>query len=115
MLRQRERAGAEEQAIQHVGGLAGGGRHDPRSERGKMIGQVGVDLQARLAAIFRIDVGRRRSVAARAEELPIGGRSEGRRVGKGCVSTCRSRWAPDHYKKNRTTQLLNNTTTYNTK
>src|SRR3546814_12207985 len=23
-------------------------------------------------------------------------RSEGRRVGKGCVSTCRSRWSPDH-------------------
>src|SRR3546814_7394211 len=27
------------------------------------------------------------------EVLP---RSEGRRVGKGCVSTCRSRWSPDH-------------------
>src|SRR3546814_11863077 len=26
-------------------------------------------------------------------------RSEERRVGKECVSTCRSRWAPDHYKK----------------
>src|SRR3546814_20145745 len=24
------------------------------------------------------------------------GRSEGRRVGKECVSTCRSRWSPDH-------------------
>src|SRR3546814_11337978 len=23
-------------------------------------------------------------------------RSEERRVGKGCVSTCRSRWSPDH-------------------
>src|SRR3546814_18369521 len=23
-------------------------------------------------------------------------RSDERRVGKGCVSTCRSRWAPDH-------------------
>src|SRR3546814_17558328 len=23
-------------------------------------------------------------------------RSEARRVGKGCVSTCRSRWSPDH-------------------
>src|SRR3546814_1644473 len=23
-------------------------------------------------------------------------RSEGRRVGKECVSTCRSRWSPDH-------------------
>src|SRR3546814_12418578 len=29
-------------------------------------------------------------------------RSEERRVGKECVSTCRSRWSPDHYKKKRT-------------
>src|SRR3546814_14477812 len=27
-------------------------------------------------------------------------RSEERRVGKECVSTCRSRWSPDHYKTN---------------
>src|SRR3546814_20909238 len=27
-------------------------------------------------------------------------RSEARRVGKECVSTCRSRWSPNHYKKN---------------
>src|SRR3546814_18756691 len=27
-------------------------------------------------------------------------RSEERRVGKVCVSTCRSRWSPDHKKKN---------------
>src|SRR3546814_16290148 len=29
-----------------------------------------------------------------------GGRSEERRVGKECVSTCRTRWSPYHYKKN---------------
>src|SRR3546814_12576015 len=29
-------------------------------------------------------------------------RSEARRVGKECVSTCRSRWAQAHYKKNKT-------------
>src|SRR3546814_14344120 len=28
------------------------------------------------------------------------GRSEERRVGKECVSTCRSRWSPYHQKKN---------------
>src|SRR3546814_13233126 len=28
-------------------------------------------------------------------------RSEERRVGKECVSTCRSRWSPYHYKKTR--------------
>src|SRR3546814_10977372 len=30
------------------------------------------------------------------------GRSEERRVGKECVSTCRSRWSPYHSKKNET-------------
>src|SRR3546814_14812283 len=29
-------------------------------------------------------------------------RSEERRVGTECVSPCRSRWSPDHYKKNKT-------------
>src|SRR3546814_6333873 len=29
----------------------------------------------------------------------ISSRSEERRVGKECVSTCRSRWSPYHYKK----------------
>src|SRR3546814_7049529 len=37
------------------------------------------------------------------EDLPTGVaermRSEERRVGKECVSTCRSRWSPDPYKK----------------
>src|SRR3546814_12306015 len=32
----------------------------------------------------------------RAEMLKIVGRSEERRVGKECVSTCRSRWSPYH-------------------
>src|SRR3546814_2220962 len=32
--------------------------------------------------------------------LHLLGRSEERRVGTECVSTCRSRWSPDHYKKN---------------
>src|SRR3546814_16018033 len=30
----------------------------------------------------------------------VGERSEERRVGKECVSTCRSRWSPDHEQKN---------------
>src|SRR3546814_3854230 len=33
---------------------------------------------------------------AGADILDIGGRSEERRVGKECVSTCRSRWSPYH-------------------
>src|SRR3546814_14720375 len=39
---------------------------------------------------------------ARAEHGGIPDRSEERRVGKECVSTCRYRWSPDHYKKNNT-------------
>src|SRR3546814_9271953 len=31
-----------------------------------------------------------------ATPVQIGGRSEERRVGKECVSTCRSRWSPYH-------------------
>src|SRR3546814_17819054 len=34
--------------------------------------------------------------AARANAKKFGGRSEERRVGKECVSTCRYRWSPDH-------------------
>src|SRR3546814_11900447 len=32
-------------------------------------------------------------------------RSEARRVGKECVSTCRFRWSPYHYNKNHTTDI----------
>src|SRR3546814_17828553 len=40
-------------------------------------------------------------LAARPEVRPQAGRSEERRVGKECVSTCRSRWSPDHSTKNK--------------
>src|SRR3546814_14090269 len=33
------------------------------------------------------------------------GRSEERRVGKECVSTCRSRWSPDHIRKKKDNQI----------
>src|SRR3546814_17679030 len=36
------------------------------------------------------------------QRLAEGIRSEERRVGKECVSTCRSRWSPYHYKKKHT-------------
>src|SRR3546814_15045968 len=38
-------------------------------------------------------------------ELPATRRSEERRGGKECVSTCRSRWSPDHYKKKNTSSM----------
>src|SRR3546814_16863818 len=35
-------------------------------------------------------------------ESHVSARSEERRVGKECVSTCRSRWSPSHHKKKTT-------------
>src|SRR3546814_20505667 len=39
---------------------------------------------------------------------PIRNRSEERRVGKECVSTCRSRWSPYHSKKKKNTKQQDN-------
>src|SRR3546814_8452290 len=39
-------------------------------------------------------------------------RSAERRVGKECVSTCRSRWSPYHYKKKRYSHVQKMITTY---
>src|SRR3546814_13905199 len=42
--------------------------------------------------------------AAGAATWNVGLRSEERRVGKECVSTCRSRWSPYHKKKKKKTE-----------
>src|SRR3546814_17616412 len=42
--------------------------------------------------------------------LPTAVGSEERRVGQECVSTCRSRWAPDHQEKNNEHQYPEATT-----
>src|SRR3546814_15766345 len=59
---------------------------------------------------IREQIERRRQIRARRVDADIGAiriragrnvgtRSEERRVGKECVSTCSSRWSPYHYKK----------------
>src|SRR3546814_12316560 len=40
-----------------------------------------------------------------ADRITALSRSEERRVGKECVSTCRSRWSPSHSKKNTSTRV----------
>src|SRR3546814_19461590 len=50
---------------------------------------------------------------AKAGEQGLRWRSEERRVGKECVSTCRSRWSPYHEKNNKTN--ITRTTRYKTK
>src|SRR3546814_16425987 len=48
-------------------------------------------------AAERITPMKKDDMADAAEQLVVAtGRSEERRVGKACVSTCRSRWSPDH-------------------
>src|SRR3546814_15350615 len=52
-----------------------------------------------------------RALALRSATPPESARSEERRVGKECVSTCRSRWSPDHSKKQTKTTHNDNTCT----
>src|SRR3546814_19151276 len=58
--------------------------------------QQAVDTAQRLLALLAKDRARIATLGARA------GRSEERRVGKECVSTCRSRWSPYHLNKKNT-------------
>src|SRR3546814_13285471 len=55
---------------------------------------------------------RRQRGLAGGAAAPVGGRSEERRVGKECVSTCRYRWSPYHYKKTQYLLLRNTYLSY---
>ena len=68
------------------------------AQSGKDLGTI---IDEMLADIGRLEFARRglsvtddQMARFRAETVPT--RSEERRVGKECVSTCRSRWSPDH-------------------
>src|SRR3546814_13418923 len=62
------------------------------------LSEVGADTIRRAAAVHPIsDLQIEYSLLSRSEE---------RRVGKECVSTCRSRWSPYHYKKNTNKQQI---------
>src|SRR3546814_20800095 len=69
------------------------------------LAEVGAQAGKTLGVATGLDPGRAHVGQALAH------RSEERRVGKECVSTCRSRWPPYHYKHNNThdteTQKLN--------
>src|SRR3546814_15132490 len=60
-----------------------------RNEASKLIGQ----------AMAQKDMEKAEALKAEVADLKERMRSEERRVGKECVSTCRSRWSPYHYKK----------------
>src|SRR3546814_17837944 len=67
--------------------------HDPSAPRPLQDAQYRYESLSRFTATVHDDQGR-----------PVV-RSEERRVGKECGSTCRSRWAPYHSKKTKTTTI----------
>src|SRR3546814_17354243 len=80
-----------------------------RLAQGRMIEMGDVDGAIRMARAEDAQGGqmnapvitksRDRNAAGAAGDRPVPERSEERRVGKECVSTCRSRWWADHEKK----------------
>src|SRR3546814_14860975 len=70
------------------------------------IGTAGTGIIT-LAASSSIDVSGGTLAGLSGGTLNLRARSEERRVGQECVSTCRSRWSPYHYKKKETIQPSN--------
>src|SRR3546814_4971667 len=68
--------------------------------KGKVADKLVTTPAAKMVAQLRIDLRAGREAeaidAAGKVLLTTGGQSEERRVGKECVSTCRSRWSPSH-------------------
>src|SRR3546814_14852572 len=65
--------------------------HRQRFERVQFVEQNGLEAGG---GLFRITVGAAERLAHQLVDQAQ--RSEERRVGKECVSTCRSRWSPSH-------------------
>src|SRR3546814_19928398 len=61
--------------------------------------------------LFHTDSARPRRSASRPRRFEDQKRPAERRVGKECVSTCRSRWSPYHQQKNKTQCTTHNQTT----
>src|SRR3546814_15484180 len=61
--------------------------------------EVGAGRGEHLTARDRVARHAAAEIMDAAGDLFLIARSEERRVGKECVSTCRSRWCPDHYTK----------------
>src|SRR3546814_14160940 len=75
---------------------------DPSRSAGLVGGQRGVDqILANIRFKLLVDRGHRLApgsllLLGQGDDLGLARRSEERRVGKECVSTCRSRWSPYH-------------------
>src|SRR3546814_15681955 len=76
-------AGATNDPTQHIATTFVGRQHAIGNQEAAGTDMVGHHFERSLVVVTATD------------------RSEERRVGKECVSTCRSRWLPCHYKKNK--------------
>src|SRR3546814_19067868 len=80
---------------------------DPAARLADAVQRAQAYLAAGADCIYPIGLadGATLAVLVREIDAPVnvaaGPRSDERRVGKECVSTCRSRWSPYHYKKNK--------------
>src|SRR3546814_16151324 len=93
---QRDSAGQQQQPAEPTAPKAGVDGVDPVDQlarRRLLAGDIGREQGAVIAVeiILGGSVGTDAAVA-----VEVDGRSEERRVGKECVSTCRSRWSPYH-------------------
>src|SRR3546814_15266666 len=83
--------------------------HRRGSRRGRVCSSDALGGNARVCALGAGETPQRVSTVRVRERRPFVHareqlcRSEERRVGKECVSTCRSRWSPSHYKKKKIT------------
>src|SRR3546814_15925089 len=64
-------------------------------------GSLGTLLHQLFQRTFSVakEVRSQTAIVAHSVSMAAAARSEERRVGKECVSTCSSRWSPSHYKK----------------
>ena len=69
-----QRRAVVHQPVEHVGRLVAGRRHDPRAVRPVLVGNVGVEAEAGIVAIARVDVPGGIAALAGAKELPVRGR-----------------------------------------
>src|SRR3546814_13336775 len=78
------------------------GECKPPDHPGLVLAQLVERGDVRLGHEQHVDRRLRRAIAERGDVVVL--RSEDRRVGTECVSTCRSRWSPYHSQKNTTQQ-----------
>src|SRR3546814_15666694 len=78
--------------------------------------QVAAEVRDLAAGLLSLGVRRGDKVAIVGDNRPrlYWTRSEERRVGKECVSTCRSRWSPYHSQKNSYVEYIQSCTTSHT-